>query len=302
MSLSTHRHPGLSKDDGSLRVYLSKDPWFDAHHERVSACSSATVVALVIWRMKRYYADARVDDLRWMLDPTTRLVTAVTGVTFEWTPGEGYLSRERLFLIAKVCAGINFMIAAFGMAVWMLRRRAASGASAAGVLVLAAAAAYSAAIVVNAARITFAVWMAAQPGQVLWMTAAQAHRVEGIAFYFGGLVVLYELVQRLDRRVDQQLTTPLMWYYAVTIAIPLANGAVGNSAGFIEHSLFVLLLPLLFVALATGSAAIMYAVHPRPERCTYPEPPSCASSPPPALRAVRLRWGRHHHLRSLRHR
>ena len=42
-------------------------------------------VAFRRWRpwlsgcLKRYYADAPVDDLRWILDPTTRLVGAVTG-------------------------------------------------------------------------------------------------------------------------------------------------------------------------------------------------------------------------------
>ena len=32
------------------------------------------------------------------------------------------------------------------------------------------------------------------------MSAAEVHRIEGIMVYFGGLVLLYELVQRLDRR------------------------------------------------------------------------------------------------------
>ena len=73
-------------------------------------------VALVMWAIKRYYSDAAVDDLRWVLGPTARLVTVATGVPFEWEAGQGYLSRERLFLIEKVCAGLNFMIAAFGMA------------------------------------------------------------------------------------------------------------------------------------------------------------------------------------------
>src|SRR5688572_26493130 len=92
------------------------------------------VAALVIWRMKRSYADAAVDDLRWILNPTAKLATAFTGVAFEWVPGEGYLSRERFFLIAKVSAGINFLIAAFGMVTWMLRRRAGSWLSGAAVL------------------------------------------------------------------------------------------------------------------------------------------------------------------------
>ena len=82
------------------------------------------LVALAMWAMKRYYAEAPVDELQWILGPTATLVTALTRVTFEWEPGQGYLSRERFFLIAKACAGINFMIAAFGMVACVLGRRA----------------------------------------------------------------------------------------------------------------------------------------------------------------------------------
>jgi exosortase K len=209
----------------------------------------AAVVVLIIWRLKRYYADARVDDLRWILAPTTRVVAALTGVRFEWDAGQGYFSRERLFVIAKVCAGINFLIAAFGLTAWMLARRVVSAASLAAVLAVSVLTAYSAAVVVNAARISFALWLTAHPGEHALMTAAQAHRVEGIAFYFGGLLLLYAFLTRFERR---SIATPLVCYYAITIAIPLANGALDNRAAFTEHASFVLILPLAL--LAAGAA------------------------------------------------
>ena len=81
------------------------------------------VAVLIAWGLKRHYADARADDLRWILTPTTQLVGVVTGATFTWQPGEGYFSRDRLFLIEKSCAGINFMIAAFGMLMFALFHR-----------------------------------------------------------------------------------------------------------------------------------------------------------------------------------
>jgi exosortase K len=84
------------------------------------------LVALAMWGMKRYYAEAPVDELQWILGPTATLVTALTSVPFEWEPGQGYLSRERFFLIAKACAGINFMIAAFGMVAAVRGRRVRS--------------------------------------------------------------------------------------------------------------------------------------------------------------------------------
>ena len=158
-----------------------------------------TVGVAAIWGMKRYYADARVDDLRWILSPTARLAGMMTGTVFAMAPGEGYFSQERLFLIEKSCAGINFMIAAFGMVTFALVHRATSAVSGARVLAVSLVAGYSAAVLVNAVRIAMAVWLAAHP--IATLTPVEVHRLEGIIVYFGGLMLLYELAQRVDRFV-----------------------------------------------------------------------------------------------------
>ena len=161
-----------------------------------------TVVVLVIWAVKRHYADARADDLWWILSPTARLVGVMTGSAFTLAPGEGYVSHERLFLIEKSCAGINFMVAAFGLLMFALFHRVGSAVSGAGVLGMSLFASYSAAVLVNATRIAIAMWLAAHPVALSTFTAADVHRVEGITVYFGGLVLVYELARRLDRRVE----------------------------------------------------------------------------------------------------
>ena len=157
------------------------------------------VVALVVWGLKRHYADARADALWWILQPTARLVGAVSGAPFTVAPGEGYVSHERLFLIEKSCAGVNFMIAAFAMVVFALLRRVRSGGSGLSVLAAGLAASYGAAVLVNTVRITVAIWLAAHPVPTSTFTPADVHRLEGILVYFVGLVLLYELVRRLER-------------------------------------------------------------------------------------------------------
>jgi len=154
---------------------------------------------LIAWGMKRHYSGARVDDLEWILNPTARLVGLMTHTTFVFQPGEGYFSRDRLFLIEKSCAGINFMIAAFGMVILALLHRLGSGMSAARLLGVSLLASYSAAVLVNAVRIAIAMWLAAHPAALSTFSAADIHRFEGITVYFAGLVLLYELVKRLDR-------------------------------------------------------------------------------------------------------
>ena len=159
-----------------------------------------TVVVLAVWGMKRYYSDAAADDLWWILKPTARLAGVMTGTKFAAAPGEGYFSRERLFLIEKSCAGINFMIAAFGMVAFALVHRAASIVSGARLLAVSVLASYVAAVLVNAVRIAIAIWLAAHPVALSTLTPAGVHRLEGIAVYFGGLMLLYELARRFDRR------------------------------------------------------------------------------------------------------
>lgn len=44
-------------------------------------------------------------------------------------------------------------------------------------------------------------------------------------------------------RVFRRTAVPLAWYYAVTLALPLANGAAQSGAVFTEHALVVLIVP-----------------------------------------------------------
>ena len=156
-----------------------------------------TAALVGIWSLKRYYADASVDDLWWILGPTARLAGTLTGTAFAMAAGEGYFSHDRLFVIEKSCAGINFMIAAFGMVTCALVHRVGSAVSGARVLAVSLLAGYAMAVLVNAVRIAIAVWLAAHP--IATLTPAEVHRLEGITVYFGGLTLLYELAQRIDR-------------------------------------------------------------------------------------------------------
>jgi exosortase K len=157
--------------------------------------------ALVAWGLKRHYSAAQADELWWVLAPPARLVEGVTGATFTVAPGEGYFARDRLFLIEKSCAGINFMVAAFGMLACTLFHRVRAGVSATQVLGVSLVASYVAAVVVNATRVAIAMGLAAQPLPLSSLSADSVHRIEGIAVYFGGLILVYELVaKRLARR------------------------------------------------------------------------------------------------------
>jgi exosortase K len=210
------------------------------------------MVALVAYGLKRHYADASTDALSWMLTPTAHLVSAVTGIAFTAVPGEGYFSTEHMFLIEKACAGVNFMIAAFAMVAFALLHRIHSLRSGAAVVAVSLAASYIAAVIVNTVRIAIALWLAVHPVTFGSLTAADLHRLEGIVVYFGGLLLLYELVQRVDRGGTwRPFLLPLGCYYLVTLGLPLVNG-VELTDVFLAHALVVLLVPPVLLAFVYG--------------------------------------------------
>jgi exosortase K len=168
------------------RVVKTKMVWF-------------ALILLAVWTMKRYYSAVGPNDLWWILGPTAHLAGGTTN-SFAAEPGAGYLSRERLFLIEKSCAGLNFMIAAFAMLTFTLRRRVTSFCSGAMVLAGSLAAAYAATIAVNAVRIAIAMRLASHQLAVAHLTPAQCHRLEGIVVYFAGLALLHEIALHAQRR------------------------------------------------------------------------------------------------------
>jgi hypothetical protein len=99
---------------------------------------------------------------------------------------------------------------------------------------------YGTTLIANTTRI----WLALSDLEISWLSANQQHRLEGIVVYFGFLLLLFLVTDRLR---PSRLLIPLGIYYAVTLAIPLLNGSYKQGAAFWEHFAFVFLLPLLIV-------------------------------------------------------
>jgi len=174
-----------------LAASLARRPW------QVAGLAAALAVVVL---GKQYYRDASADDLGWILAPTAHLVSWVTGVAFTFEHGAGWISREVGFIIAPVCAGVNFALAAF-LALslgWLPGMRSARAT--AGRLVLAAALAYAATLIVNTARIAIAIAMHRGTIDVGGLDRGEIHRVEGIVVYLGGLCALYALARAVEAR------------------------------------------------------------------------------------------------------
>jgi hypothetical protein len=66
-------------------------------------------------------------------------------------------------------------------------------------------------------------------------------------------------------QASRRAAPPLAWYYAVTLALPLANGAAQAGAAFAEHALIVLILPPVLIVLATVAREMARALACRSE-------------------------------------
>jgi exosortase K len=236
---------------------------------RLSYIAQLVVVLGGVLSMKFYYSAASVNQLRWILAPTTVLVEFVTGRHFAFESHAGYMSSDHTFLIAASCAGVNFLITAFLMLALrqLWRDRSESSWKRLGFLPLAAVVAYVTTVIANTTRIAIALQMQQTSFKVSGLDAEQLHRLEGILVYFGFLLLLFVLGEKRRRELCslsllRACVFPLTIYYAVTLGLPLANGAY-RQTGFWEHSMFVVLAPMVVILFISFLANLTKKLHPR---------------------------------------
>ena len=218
--------------------------------------SQVAVILSAAFALKYFYSTASVNNLRWVLAPTTFLVEIITGIQFRFESQAGYLSDDRTFLIAQPCSGVNFLIIAFVMltfgAMWRERPKTLAWGS----LLLAALAAYIATIAANTTRIALALKLRQLDLERTPFDYEDIHRIEGIIVYFVFLLLLFFASEKFgDRKIGfrhapraamRRLSIPLIVYYVVTLGIPLARGAF-REAEFWNHALVVIVTPAVLL-------------------------------------------------------
>lgn len=219
--------------------------------------SQLVVVVLCAIAVKFYYSTASVNQLRWILAPTTFLVELATGSRFEFESFAGYMNSDRSFIIAGSCAGVNFLITSFLMLSLRKLWRDRSQSIAWKFIPTVALCAYLATLVANAVRITTALQLRRLPLEITWLGPDQLHRLEGIVIYFGFLLLLFLASDKIGSETAmgsehatgllRRALFPLLIYYAITIGVPLVNGAYSEGTAFVEHAIFVLLIPLMLI-------------------------------------------------------
>ncbi len=229
------------------------------------------VAVLMALAVKQHFSQARPEDLIWILKPTAGLVSLLNGDVFIFEAGAGYACHVRNVIIAPACAGVNFMLMAFGMAVFSGMRHMRGWRHGAAWLLSCLLASYLLTLVVNALRIMVSIYTYNSGAFVDGMMWERIHRLEGIVIYFFFQYLFYSMIQKIVRRysagqVGRITKNPVMpgggtmrlrkilakgmmpcaWYLGVTLAVPFFNRAAARYGSlFFEHAAMVLSLCLM---------------------------------------------------------
>jgi len=226
----------------------------------------ALLTVLVMLLLKQHYSTATATQIDWILAPTAKLVAWLTSANPVWESGVGYVDFSRGIIVAPACAGINFMIMAFGLAAFCGLHKIRKVTHQAAWLLSALAAAYGLALLVNMVRIAASMVLYQADIYSGWMTVERVHRLTGVVLYFA-VLWLYFLGLRpiiasycswFDHRTGQWDVhlpdwLPPGWYLLGALGVPLANQAWKRGLpSFAEHCVTVLLATLAVWAAATA--------------------------------------------------
>ena len=189
------------------------------------------IALMLMFLLKRHYSMASADELRWILQPVGWLVNGWDRLPYAWESGIGLVRADQRITIAPACAGVNFLIMAYGLMVFAFLHHQRTLVRRAAWLAGAFVAAYAVSIMTNAARIVLAITL--YDADVDWgaLTPERMHTIAGIAVYSGALGLYYAVLQRIitaEGRTSWPLRgfwLPWIWYVTGAVAVPVAHRA-----------------------------------------------------------------------------
>lgn len=209
--------------------------------------------------LKLFYAKASCEALRWILGPTARFVTLMTGISFSYEPGMGYVNHSLKYVIAPSCSGVRFLIILIAMLIFSFVHRAKKGFL---WTVLSLPASYVLTVLVNVLRIILSIYIPLFLGQTgfysSYLTQDTLHTAIGTATYFASLLVIYHLTDayfvkpsgKQKKSRNLQYLVPAFWYFVIVLGIPFLNHAYTKGGSkFVGYAALVssVCLPILLL-------------------------------------------------------
>lgn len=228
-------------------------------HERINRLLAGALAVVIMLLLKRHYSLAGPEQLAWILSPTAHLIAWITGSSPLWEAGVGYVDFGRGIIIAPACAGVNFMIMAFGLAVFCGLGRLRRFSALTFWMALALAGAYLTTLGVNTLRIILSTALYRADISAPWLTPQILHRLTGVWLYLGALGLSFKCLQPIitsfGDRFDPQGRRrgavwppwlPLAWYLLGAVGVPAIHLVFQQPLpAFGEHCLAVVAAAVL---------------------------------------------------------
>lgn len=201
--------------------------------------------------LKYHYHIATTNDLDWILKPTAELVSMILNKPFINESLTGYTNWEYHIIIAKSCAGINFLITAFCMVTvtpaigsGTLKRNFRFILNRLFVV-------YLLTILVNTLRIIISIFQLNADIYSNWITREGLHRFTGIIIFFTALSLLHLISSKASspKRSGHSMIRPFIWYLLILILIPLFRSFLNGPRKELTGHAIVLILTATAITL-----------------------------------------------------
>ncbi|MBD5520814.1 MAG: exosortase K [Lachnospiraceae bacterium] len=209
-----------------------------------------TIIAALVMRYFCRTNDS--DTLTWILTPTTRCVSTLSGISFEYIPHMGYINHFYQFLIAPSCSGSKFMLLTFIMLIFSFLYQIDSTLKGIIWFILSAIFSYASTIFVNSIRIIASIYLPIRLEDLQlihgFLTQDRLHTIIGSTVYFSGLCLIYILVSFIFRRIVlstgfSTIIAPAFWYMLIVLALPFLKRLYNNEwDGFAWYAALVALI------------------------------------------------------------
>ena len=208
----------------------------------------------VILGLKYFYSKAGSDALIWILAPTTKWVSILSGIPFSYESGLGYVNHNLRYVIAPSCSGVQFMLILMATLMFSFVHRTGSGRflwTLGSIMV-----SYPLTVFINGLRIVVAIYLPlfleGSNFHGVLLTPDRLHTLIGTVVYFVSLLTIYRLVDTVFFHIKKSDTNartsiipkflaPLFWYFFIVLGIPFLNSAVQKRPEqFFEYALLII--------------------------------------------------------------
>lgn len=182
---------------------------------------------LMIFGIKYFYSKAGSDELTWILTPTTWWVSILSGISFTYESGTGYVNHNLRYIIAPSCCGVQFMIITFATLIFsFVHRMEVPGKGlprkplfqkkwkilwTLGCIAFS----YLFTVFVNGLRIILAIYiplfLSGMPIYNGFLTPERLHTLIGTAVYFTALLTVYHPADCLSLKIAAGYKTSTTW-------------------------------------------------------------------------------------------